>query len=452
MAEISGLPAFSFGGLATGLDTNSIIQKLVALERRPITNLQKDRRGLETERSAWSTLRTRLEALETAVRDMDLSSEFRAFSATSGNTTAFTATASGAATAGTWEIDVVSLARGESRSTGGFASATDIAGTGTIRIVSGGSNYDVAIATGASTLEGIRDAINASDAPVRASIIDDGSTGTPFKLVLTAEETGTAAAFTVDLSQFDGDIPAFNFDTQLQAAADAHIRVDNLDVWRGSNVITDVIDGVTLDLSTTAVDVSLTVETDLEAVTGKIEAFRDAWNDVVGFIDGHFARNESGVAASRLFGDGGLQRVQRDLRTILADSYSDVTSTYESLSSIGIRTGSDGRMTIDDSELDAALEADFDGVTNLFTDGTAGVAAALKSRFSGYLSSVDGLISARTEGLDRRVDSVDDRIAVLEDRLETYELSLMKRYATLEQIAGRWQAQGGVLTQALLGL
>ena len=208
--------SITFGGLSTGLDTNALIDSLMEIERIPLDRLETEKKYLNSRLEAFSSFDSKLNDLLDAVKDLDTSSELRSYTATPASEDYFSATASGSATAGSYQVEVKSLAVQEKEVAAGVADTDTTTYSGTITLsldtitasgepptYSGSPTpTEITIAAG-STLADIAQAINDSDANVSATIINDGSGSTPYRLVITADNAGDSVAIsgTDDLDQ-----------------------------------------------------------------------------------------------------------------------------------------------------------------------------------------------------------------------------------------------------------
>ena len=240
---------------------------------------------------------------------------FQTIKATPADAAIYTASATSSAVPGTYSIEVVDLAQAHKVSSGGFANITDVVGTGTLTFQYGTYNsgpntftlnsakaaQTVTIGAGQNTLSGIRDAINAANIGVSASIVNDGGV-TPNKLVLTSKDTGVASS--VKLTVLDDDTTHTNLSglsqlaydptavvgvgknlTQTVAALDANLTVDGISgIKKPTNTVTDVVQGVTLNLLkksiTPGVGTALSVARDTASVKTAVENFVKAYNDL----------------------------------------------------------------------------------------------------------------------------------------------------------------------------
>ena len=234
----------TFSGLASGLDSSSIIDKLVALERGTAATLSNRQSDLNTQKSIVNSLSSAVAALGTAARGMDLDSEIRPRAATLSDTGKLSIAVAANASAGVHDLRVKQLAAAEVRSSKLFDTAT--AGT----LGSGGVDITVSGATksinwdSTDTLDSIATKINGASAGVSASVLFDG---TKHRLVVTASATGTAATATF-VDRGDG-LDLGNAANIKMPASNAVLSIDGIDVTRSSNVISDALSGVTFTLS-----------------------------------------------------------------------------------------------------------------------------------------------------------------------------------------------------------
>lgn len=446
----------SFGGLASGLDTKAIIAALLAVERRPITQLEARNKDYEKQKSLLGDLETKLGALQKAADALRTSTSFLDYQAAVDDEKYYTAKAGTGATAGSYAIEVVSLARAEVSASNGRADKTASLGlTGDLQITIGAVTQSITLSPTNDSLQGIADALNASPIgeSVKATVLDTGNPTDPYKLVLTGRKTGADQAFSITAANANAALTSFAAEldsNQTTAASSALIRIDGLDVTRSSNVITDALPGITLNLKSehgTEPPTSLTVSTDTTKTAEKVKAFVDAYNDVVDFIGQQTSVDGDGKAKSPLFGDSSLRSIRTTLRSILGGSV-DTTGNpaYSLASQVGIKADRDGKLTFDETKFGEALGADEDAVRKLFSDTTNGIATRVWTRVDDLTDSVDGLFATRREGIDDRIQQNRTQIERAERRLDLYEQSLNQRFANLEQLLARLQNQGGALS------
>jgi flagellar hook-associated protein 2 len=441
----------SFGGLASGLDTKAIISALTSLERRPIAALETKKSLLGKQKSLFGDLKNLIEKLATSVKALKTTSDFLQFKAASSDEDILTVSASSAATAGTHDVKVLDLATAQINHTTGQADrSTSYGGPASLQIDIGGNTYFVAVTN--PTLDSIAAAINDQEIGVSANVVDTGNPDASkrYQLVLRADEAGNAGAFS--LAYDDGD-PAFaalvgDLVGNQDGGTDARVEIDGIEFFRPSNSISDAIPGVTLDLRSfdPAKTVKVTVSTDTEEISKKVQEFVGAYNAIVDFVSGQNVVDSEGKTSSPLFGDSLLRSVRSSLRSIAGGLVTDTgNESYQLLAQVGIKSDKDGKLTLDSTRFGEALAADEGAVTALFTNPTTGLANRFIEQLDLYTDSVDGLFKTRNESFDRQVKDTQRRIDDGERRLTLYTQQLETRYANLESLLGKLQSQGSSL-------
>jgi len=211
-SSLTGLntSGISFQGLASGLNTNQIIQGLLAVQQQQITNLQNQQAQIVQQETAYNTIQSNLLALQTSTSGLSstFSSVFDARTATSSNTNLATASASSGAQPGVYSFKVNSLAQAQEISSQGFDSASNTITQGSFQFqVGSGAINTITVNNTNNTLQGLADAINGANAGVTASIVNDGSSSQGYHLLLTSNNSGTANAITItnNLAASGGD-------------------------------------------------------------------------------------------------------------------------------------------------------------------------------------------------------------------------------------------------------
>jgi len=436
----------SFSGLASGLDTASIVQKLLAIRRQPIDRMQSQIAQLNTRKAAIEAIENRVKDLQAAAEALDSISEFASLAATSSDESLLTATAGSAATAGNYQIVVQNLAAAQKDRSQGYDDPTDSVGTGTFSITVGGTTTDITLVDGASSLADLKDAINDSDAGVHATILYDGSATGGYYLQLTADETGTDAAFTVDTTGLSGGTaPTF---TNVTAAANAQLTIDGMSVTSQSNTITDAIEGVTLDLQGADVGttVDLSVSVDPAQIRGKVETFVEAYNSLVNYIADQTGEGDI------LQSDGTTRSIITQIRTAITKSLDDSPLTM--LYQVGIEITRDGTIEFKSDTFDEKLSEDYAAVRDLFVeDGThQGIVAQLVDTLDGLTDSIDGTFKYSKSAIDDKVENLNDTIERYERSLDGYEKYLNAKFMAMEAAISSLQSQSSFLSSMLGGI
>ena len=287
--------ALSSPGIGSNLDVNGIVSQLMSIERQPLTALAKQEASYQAQLSAYGNLKGALSFFQSSVRALSDLSKFQAVTANVSDSTVFTASAGSSAVPGSYSVTATQLAQSQKIVSTGFVNVSDIVGTGTLTFQFGttsGATFTansnkpskaVTIDAAHSSLAGVRDAINAANIGVSATIVNDGSAA-PNKLVLTSTDSGAANSLKItvadltDASNVDNaGLSQLAYDpagtlgngknlSQTVAAQDALLTVDGITgISKASNSITDVIQGVTLNLVKAGTS-TLTVARDVTSV------------------------------------------------------------------------------------------------------------------------------------------------------------------------------------------
>jgi flagellar hook-associated protein 2 len=190
----------SVGGLISGLNTSQIIQGLLAVQQQQITAVQSRQSAVQAQETAYKALQAQLLGLQSGVGQLAQSTNgpFDGRTATSSNPDVLTAAASSSAAAGVYALTVGSLAQANEIDSQGFAGPTSPITTGTLTVGGGGKTATITIDNTNNTLQGLASAVNAAGVGVSATVLNTGAAGQPYRLLLTATQTGTANAITLD--------------------------------------------------------------------------------------------------------------------------------------------------------------------------------------------------------------------------------------------------------------
>lgn len=455
-------------GIGSGLDLEALVTDLVGASAiGPATLLDRKETALQADLSGLGLLSSALADFGNSLTGLKSAKGLIGSKATSSDSALLTASATSSAAPGSYEIEVLSLAKAHKLTSAGYVDGDAQVGTGTLTIIAGESAFAVSIDADNNSLNGLRDAINeaAAGSGVTASIlkVDDGSGGSVSKLVLTAVETGTDNAISVVVNDDDGadndatGLSAFSFQavgtqnmTQSQAASDAQIKLDGETVTRSSNTISDSVTGLTLNLVSAQPGTTLTVAVtrDSAGLKTQISNFVDAYNTLVSTLNDLQSYDQETGVAGLLLGDATLRSADRQLRNVLLDS--GFASDLDSLAAIGIGFGKNGKLEIDDAELDAALKSSLDSFTTFFA-GENGLATRLAAIVDDYVDS-DGSIDARTASIEVSLDRIEDRRDRLDRRLTSLESRLRAQFSAMDILVAELSATSDFLTDQLANL
>ena len=439
---------FRAGGIFSGMDTNSIIEQLVQLERVPIQNLQRRQSTIAQQRAVIGDIETALEELSSLMEGMDDRGSLLSYLASSSNESALTVRASGDAVAGSHSVTIQQLARAEQDRSQAFSAAGDEVKAGTLTItVAGEDAVEVTIEDG-DTLADVAYKINTSGARVTAVVVD---TGTAAYLTLYAVDTGhqvggsPSDAVVIQESYSGASGQELSF-TETVQAQNARFTFDGLDIERRSNTISDVVEGLELTLlddgGTPSVTVS--VEPDSQQLQDNLQSFIDAYNRAASLLQVQLSYTE-GETTPVLFGDGTLRNLAMRLQTVVSEQLGGGTGSFSTLGSVGVKLGEGGLLQLDQSTFDDAVARDFRGIADVFLTADSGAFDHLGGVIDDYTNSVDGLFRYKKEALSDQDDNLAEQIDRMEDRVAAYEQQLVAQFTYMETVIAQLQSQQGSL-------
>lgn len=445
-------------GIGSGLDVSGLVQQLVTAEGQAteIRIAQQEARA-QAKLSAYGSLKSALSTFGDELEKMSDLDTLLARSGSTGDESLLTVSVAETAVPASYDVEVVQLAQAQKLESGAFAGADTVVGTGTLTIAVGAESFSLDIDSQNNTLEGIRDAINAAvDNKGVAATIVNGDNGS--YLILAGENTGSDQSIVVTQSDGDGGLSALEYDpanmleslTERQAAQDAQLSIDGVDVTSDNNVVAGAIEGVTLTLvsANPGTTTEISIENDLDAVRGQIKSFVDGYNALIDAFDAQTGFDPETEIAGPLLGDLTVRGVRDQLRRELAIEVTDIDASFSSLLDIGIETDVDGKLTVNDSKLDEALGSEFSKLGQLFASSD-GYAVRLSGVIDGYLDEEEGILTARTDGLDRTIEGFAEQREVLRVRLESLEARLLRQFNALDALVSELTTTSSFLTQQL---
>lgn len=472
MATISSV------GIGSGLDVNSIVSQLVALEKQPLKTLELKATNVQSQISAFGEIQSQFAALTDVAARIADPATWTARKATSSNINAATITAKGTAIATSISLDIDQLALKQSGSSAAMPVGS-VPGAGTLTIQLGtwsagggafapgtASSVDVAVSA-TDTISDMASKINAANTGVVATVFNDGSNE---RLLLQSKATGAAAGFRVQSE--DAALSGLVFDPQnkpgvgmaatgipVQYAQQAMARINGLAVTSSTNTLTDNIPGVTIELLTTTTTGFGTVgEVKSPANMVISEDVTPAVKNVNDFVTAYNALNKSLVELTKydattktagLFqGDSTVLGLQNVLRSILGSS--SLGASLQRLSDVGIERQLDGSLEINTNKLSDAANNGTD-LQQLFTKNnsdplTDGFALKFKSLGQGIAAST-GTLSNKAAALRKLLDNNADAQTKLNDRASLFETRLRARYSALDAQMASLNALNAYVTQ-----
>jgi flagellar hook-associated protein 2 len=435
MAGISSL------GVGSGLDLGSLVRQLVAAERAPAEGrLNRTESKMQAQISALGQVKSSLANMDKVLARLSALADARSVRVS--NEAAFSATATTAADVGRYTIEVFELARAQSLASAGFPDADAALGAGDLTIALGANDpVTVTIAEGANSLRDVRNAINGANAGVLATLVRDGA---EWRLLLTAEESGLANAVSLSVSgTLNGNIASAAM-TETVAAADARFSVAGLALSSASNVVDDVLPGVTLNLrGLTDAPVELSVGRDAETARAALNEFVTAYNAVIDLAARLSRANPETGERSVLTGDSTLRAIRGALPMALGADSGAAWNAVE----LGLRSDRDGKLSLDGAAFEARL---LDDPAQVLAS-VRGFGGALAQNIEIYTDR-GGVLATRTESLQSSLRSLGLQRDQLDRRMESVEARLIRQFSVLDQMISQMQNTSSFLAARLATL
>lgn len=476
MATLSSL------GVGSGLDAESIVTKLAALERQPAEAIKTTNTKLETKVSTWGKIQSAFSSLQDAAQALNNSDFWSATKATSSDSSAVAVTTNSSAAAGSYNVTVSALANAQSLASSAFTDKTAVVGSGTLSIQLGTYSPDpastttppallftaksalptnIVIGPSDNTLEKIRDRINGAGAGIAASLVTD-ATGT--RLVLRGA-TGTDNAFKISVGAgSDPGLAALSYDgsassqmSRTQAASNASATINGLNISSASNTMTNVVSGLTLQLQkVTSSPVTVDVSKDTDSIKKGIDTFISAYNNVVSTIRVQTKYDDASKTAGPLQGDATANGLLRQMRSLIGSS-SGASSVFGRLSDIGLDIGVDGTLSTKGTKLTDALSGNLTELKNFFanSDTTNAGNNGLSQRMAGLTQQLlgsDGAINTSTAGIKSLINRNNDRIDRIDAQAALAEARLRAQYSALDTNMAKLNSLSSYVTAQLAAL
>ncbi len=434
--------SISSPGIGSGINVTQLVSQLVAAERAPEDRrIQRKDSEARADLAAFSTIRNALSSLRGATNTLNTAASAQPGRKTTVQEGAgFTASSDGTAALGRYNIEVVSTATAQKRQSAAVGSAVDL-GTGTLSFTVDGETFNVAVAA-TNTITQLRDAINtATGGKGLSATVVNGDTGSV--LVLNAAKAGAAGGITINAT---GSLATFTAGIGITTpAANAEVNVNGVVRTSSSNRLTDLIGGVTLDLTKANPGTSYTLDigTDNSNVRNALQAFIASYNSSVSALRTASNYNAETRQGGPLVGDAAVRGLTQQLRGAIG-------SAFDALSAIGIKGSKDGSLSLDATKLDAALAADPSAVRKAFDQSATGsLGNVLIARLDGAVAPSTGLLETRTKALNDRIKGLQSDSERLNVRMSKIEENYRKQYTALDGLVSQLQTTSSFLSQQL---
>jgi len=493
-------------GLASGIDTDSIVKQLMTAASQPLYELEQQKQWLQWQQEDLQDINTKLLSLrDNTLFKMKLQGTYLAKTVSS-NTSIATATAGVNAVNGTYILNVNQLATAATSASDSALNAYTTNSDGSITynsLILAGTTCTInlngkQITLGDSskdwTIKDIVSAINSANTGVNATY--DTTTD---RLFLITSSTGSNAK--IDFSGTDADGLSFltntlKLNTSTATGTDASFSFNGVNITTSTNNVT--LAGININLTGVG-QTNLSVTTDVDTIYNSIKSFVDAYNDVITQINSKLTEEryydykpltdsqkqqmsdnditlwQQKARSGDLNGNDTLTSIYYSMRNAISGTVTASDGTKMTLSSIGITTGQwyeGGKLYIDDAKLKDAIQNNPQQVMDLFTKITEsttdvnatpgssqndGIAARL------YYIVNNGINSITQEAgggqyqlydnsfLGQQIDDLNQRMSDMQDHLNTLEQQYYDQFTQLETFMAQMNSQSQWLSQQLNG-
>ena len=454
-------------GLASGIDIKGIVSQLVALERAPLTQLQTQANGFQAKLSVFGTITSMVNTLGDAGAKLAAANTFSQVKATSSQPESVTVSVAEGTAPTALSLGVVSLAKAQSTASAAVPLGSGM-GAGSLTITLGdwssgtfapGSATPVTInvTDGQDKMTDIAAQINAANAGVTATVLRDASGE---RLLMRSKDTGEALGYQVaatDTDANDGkDLGRLAF-TALsgsgmgltQAGTNAVAEVNGVTIESASNTVKDALPGITLNLlkpTTTAADISVSI--DKESMRKSVQGFVDAYNALADMLASSTKFDPDTKVKGSLQGDSTAVGLQRALRSMMRSETPG--GAFSRLSDVGIEIKADGKMAINSTKLDTALDQPAE-MSRLF--GATSEDPTLKGfglkldAFADGLVASGGTLSTRTTSLRSAIQRNEKEMDKVVDRAARAEVRYLAQYNAMDNAVGKLNGLNAFVSQ-----
>lgn len=478
----SSTGTISSAGIGSGLDVDSIVTQLMAVESQPLTAMQAKSTAIGTKISAFGSITSALSSLSDAVTTLATASTWTGKTVSSSNSDAVDVSVSSgdSASASSFSVSVTQLAQAQSTASNAVATGSGV-GSGSLSIQIGtwdtsgstpsftaGSKaaVSVSIAKGDS-IATIASKINKAGAGVTATVLHDISGD---RLLVRSSTTGEASGFRIQSTDDGTDTtdvglstlafdPASSSTTgmaanTIQYAANAKATINGISVASATNTLTDTIPGLTLTLSqVTTTPVEITAASDTDSMTTAINNFVSAYNAANELMNTDTAYDASTSTAAVLQGDSTTVSLQNAMRSLIGQISGG--GTFQRLSDIGVQIAKDGAgdLTVNSTTLAAALQdpasvGQFFSAPTGTSNGTTGFATRFATFTQGAIGT-GGILPGTTASLQSQKTQISKDEDSLQDRLTLTEARLRKQYTDLDTTMATLTSLNTYVTQQI---
>jgi len=447
----------SFTGISQfSNDFQTILTRAVSIAQLPITALQNQQSNLLQEKQLSTNFESAVSALAASVTTLGALGVSQAMGATSSDTSKVTIASASATTAASYSITyITSVAAAASETSAiGYASstATPVSSNGTVKLVVGGNFAQFTLGVGQNNLAGLRDAINAAGLGVTASVLTTGTGLTPNYLSVSSNTTGQTALQLID----DPDGVPAQLLTSTNQGANAVFKLNGVDVVSPSNLINNVVSGVSFNIvaKTDPLQplqaVTLSLAADPTQISSALQDFVAKYNAVSAQVNAQI-----GPAAGLLSGNSLIYQTQSMLRGLV--NYNG-SGTIKSLADLGVELDSTGKMTFNQTTTDPSRHIAFNSLSSgqitaafsFFGSASTGF-GHLSAKLTQISDPITGLIRVQQDQWDAADKRISAQVSILTNRINSMQKGLAAQLQAADVLIASLNSQQQMLNATLQG-
>lgn len=450
-------------GIGSGLEVDKIVSQLVELEKAPLKGLETKAETITSRISTYAEIKSLTDTLNTAAAKLSRDSAWNGVNISSSSSSVVGAM-TGIAQPGSYSVEVSQLAQAQTSVIGNGAAATGFAkdaklGAGTFTLTVGGKDFAIDV-TASDTLTTLATAINNKNSGVQATVVTNAD-GTQ-RLMMRSKNTGTDATFSIAATATDPNTTSIlnsigkneaGYYTVSQAAQNAKIKLNNVEVESTSNTFSDALPGMSLTVSSVSTSPALvSVVADTAGMKESIQAFVDAYNAINDKLSALTKYDAETGVTGLLQGDSTSVSIQNALR-MLTMGVAKSGTAFTRLSDIGIQMQQGGNLSVNDTDLTKAL-TDLDSLKSLFATKAdslgagGGIAVNFKS-FTDGLLAYEGTLNSKTDSLESSLKRNGEQQDKVTARASTLESRLLAQYTALDVKMASLNALDTYVTQQI---
>jgi flagellar hook-associated protein 2 len=368
----------------------------------------------------------------------------RAASVTSKNT-AFTATTASGAVPGRFSVQIDQLATAAKARSGLLPSETAPVAGSTLAFSIDGTTTNIEIADG-TPLNEVADQLNASGLPITAAVLFDGTKGVlSLSRTTTGHAVGSDPSTALSITETVTGSTGTALGLTTTAAKNTVAQIDGLRFERQSTRIVGAVPGVSIEANAEGgASETLSVAEDAAKTKERVQTFITAYNAIAKNIQSELDITADTDRGKTLAGDTSLRLLQGQLQRTLTSSLG--SGGLQTLADLGLKTGRDGSLSLDEATFTKALERDGAGVDRLFSK-TGAIGVAISNVVSGF-TDADGILPQRTTSFNAETRRLEDDKLKKEARLEAFRAQLVLQFTAMENIVASMNSTSSFLTSA----